>query len=332
MKKRLFIITILVLIVSILSSCSRSNKAQDVLTKYLRFRQSAKLKPVKLPLPPYLEFQFKDHQDETKYAKIYNSFEFGQKKPSRKDFMLLFIKPIVNYKIIDVKKNSSGLVTTKVRQTEYDDNEFGEALGLDYLGKLMLQLDLYDIPKEFHDDRLTQLADLIINDFDEKYSNALKTKTYEDEVTYVLQSFNGEFKILGDKIQSLKALNEEAEKIKKIDSIIKNLKIIKTELRDYSQLNITDDFGICISGIVKNVGDSAIENNLDVQVELLDKENKPVSKTTGYLATDKLEPNFSDDFVVFFSKEKAVDWTGGYRIRIGNESVNIFGEWSYYER
>lgn len=123
----------------------------------------------------------------------------------------------------------------------------------------------------------------------------------------------------------------QAEKIKKIGSIIKNLKIIKTELRDYSHLNITD-LDISIKGIVKNVGDSAIENSLDVQVELLDKENKPVSKTTGYLATDKLEPNFSDDFIILFSKEKAIGWTGVYRIRIGDASVNIFSEWSYYKQ
>lgn len=296
--------------------------ARDVITQYLDFRKSANPRPILSPIPDYIEFQF-DQEGNAKYNKVYDSLLLGEKPPTRKEFTSSFIIPLVDYKIVDTKKEESGNIIIKVMETKYDRELFTkELLGFDASKIDYLNLNKSDKKDEF----AKQLAEKIFKEYENNYVNAKKVNTFGDEITYTLKQVNKEFKIDIKETKSAKNEKDKTERIEGIKKSISAVKIISTKVTQYR------DGEVYISGIIKNAGDFEIENSLYVYIQLLDKEGKPVAENSAIVAYRGIKPNFTDDFIASFKPEKIPDWSGDYRLRIGDKLANTYSEWTSYNK
>lgn len=120
---------------------------------------------------------------------------------------------------------------------------------------------------------------------------------------------------------------EKNEKDERTKNALSSLSIVNVTASDYRPRG-----DVYVKGIAKNIGGSEIKDTLQVEVELLDSEGKAVAKESGQLAYGGLKPNFTDDFITSFKQDMVINWSGSYRLRIGNRNLDVWGEWFYYKK
>ncbi|MBV1734267.1 MAG: hypothetical protein KMY50_00550 [Candidatus Desulforudis sp.] len=333
MKRLALLIMAICLLVAGCANPLGANDAEKVLRQYFEFCRDARPIPVSTPIRPYVEFQFNEEQA-IMSDKVYNAIVFGEEVPSRKDFATAFVIPLIEYDIISTEQDANGRTIIKVSVTKYEDEEFiGEILG-GYYGDLDIGVEL----EERQDEIERFLADKLVGDFERNYRNAFTVSTFKDEVSYVLERVNGEFKIIWDETVSERAEREKAdaeqmdaewkqqmqEEADKLAKVLPYLSVAKASVKDYRP----DAFFVEV--VVKNRGDIQIGfmDGLYLEIELLDENGKAISSDRHLIS--ELQPNFTEKALLYFKDHETVDWSGKYRLRIGNQYHDLYTEWFYY--
>ncbi len=326
-------ITSLGLFIFVSSACTTSNQPQGYIKNFLEFRKNVRVEAIRVPIQPYVEFRIKkDFQN--KFNDISASLVFDKEQPTTAAITQLFVRPIESYTINSISEVQSGRFEISVTEVHYDENTFMKKINVDRLFDLVVTpSELRSLPQSQVDARLGVLADNYVNDWPRNYDAALKVPTIRDELKYIVERRNGKIVLLIDSTKSKMAEESKAKKAEAIRDAVKYLRVVRCELNDYSNIgSATRGYDVFIKCMVKNSGNQRIAHSVDIEVELLDKNRNPVAREKTSIGFNGLEPNFSDDCIVVFSKDKAVDWSGPYRLRIGDKDLNIYSDWKTFAK
>ena len=317
------------LLLGVIGRSSEPDRAVDVLRRFLDFRKSVRMVAVRLPMKPYVQFHVeKGYEDQ--FNTVYSSMDFGNEAPSKDDFESQFVlyAHLADYAIESVTEGKGGRYEIVVTEVRYDYEAFAREIKAERLRQLpMLRIEWHgSLPQAVVDERLGSLADEYVAEWPKNYERALQVATTTDTVTYCVEASNGRIML---RESASKGVEEAKTRMAaKVKEAVSNLSVVSSEVNDYS--GTSDSFNVFVKGVVKNTGARRIETGLDVQIELLDDEARPVSRDFSFVGSGDIEPNFSDDFIARFEKQKAGGWNGRYRIRIGDQLSDIWGDWTYF--
>lgn len=333
----LLLVVVSGLLLGVVGGSSNSDKAVDVVRRFLDFRKSSRMVAVRLPMDPYVQFRV-EKGFEDQFNAIYSSIDFGSEAPSKDDFESAFVAlHLADYAIESITEREGGRYEIVVAELRYDYEAFEKEIKADRLHQLrMLRIEWRSLPQTVVDERLGSLADEYVAEWPKNYEGALEVATTTDTATYYVEESNGRMMIIlrdstskGAEEAKTRRAAEKTRRAAEVRKALSNLSVVSSEVNDFSRsVDYGDD--VFVKGVVKNTGARRIESSLDVQIELLDDEARPVSRAVSIVGYDGIEPNFSDDFITTFDKDKAAGWNGRYRIRIGDEESGTYGDWTYF--